>query len=281
MKVNTFIVGAPKAGTTSLHDYLNHHPDVSMSSVKEPNFFSSNEVESLYYNSSPISNINDYHQLFNLDKKVIGEASVSYLFYEEVPRRIYEYNSDAKIIIMLRDPIHRAHSHYLMDARLGFCNSSIEYIFSEPERFPQFFQQFFELGLYTEQINKFLLTFKKENILILFYEDLEKDTKSVVEEVYRFLGLEKIDFDIHRENTFLGARNNFISILYKQKLLRKIANILFNKLLVRKIKKVLFNKKKKPKLEIGFMVKLFSYFKEDINRLEELLKKDLSHWKVK
>ena len=53
-----------------------------------------------------------------------------------------------------------------------------------------------------------------------------------------------MDFDIHRENTFLGARNNFISILYKQKLLRKIANILFNKLLVRKIKRFFLTKKR-------------------------------------
>jgi transcription termination factor NusB len=90
-----------------------------------------------------------------------------------------------------------------------------------------------------------------------------------------------MEFDIHRENTFLGARNNLISFIYKQKLLRKIANIFFNKLLVRNIKKVLFNKKKKPKLKIEFMLQLYSYFKEDINQLEELLKKDLSHWKVK
>ena len=72
MKVNTFIVGAPKAGTTSLHYYLNQHADVSMSSVKEPNFFSSKEVESLFYNSKCIDDSNDYHGLFTKEKRQIA-----------------------------------------------------------------------------------------------------------------------------------------------------------------------------------------------------------------
>ena len=143
MKVNTFIVGAPKAGTTSLHYYLNQHADVSMSSVKEPNFFSSKEVESLFYNSKCIDDSNDYHGLFSKEKRqIIGEASVSYLYYEKVPNRIHDYNSEAKIIIMLREPVERSFSHYLMDYRLGFCSVKLEDIIANPQIYPQFFQQY-------------------------------------------------------------------------------------------------------------------------------------------
>ena len=129
MKVNTFIVGAPKAGTSSLHFYLNQHPEICMSSVKEPNFFSAKEVENLYYNSQIVSSTKDYNSLFESDVKIKGESSVSYLYYKEVAKRIYEYNAKAKIIIMLRKPVDRLFSHYLMDKRLGLCSVSLQEIY--------------------------------------------------------------------------------------------------------------------------------------------------------
>ena len=136
MKVNTFIVGAPKTGTTSLYYYLNQHTNVCMSSIKEPNFFSAKEVNSLFYKSQIVDDINEYHKLFSQNKKqIIGEASVSYLFFDEVPNRIYKYNPKAKIIILLRNPIERALSHYLMDFRLGFCSENFEDIIAQPEIF--------------------------------------------------------------------------------------------------------------------------------------------------
>ena len=64
MKVNLFIVGAPKAGTTSLHFYLQQHPDVCMSVIKEPNYFTAKEVQKLYYDISPINCEDEYHSNF-------------------------------------------------------------------------------------------------------------------------------------------------------------------------------------------------------------------------
>ena len=114
MKVDFFIVGAPKAGTTSLYHYLNQHPAIEMSRIKEPNFFSSKSLKEsgTYYRSIIVDNQEDYHSLFNLGNEgvLFGDASVSYLFYNDVANKIKNYNHLAKIIIVLRNPIERAFS---------------------------------------------------------------------------------------------------------------------------------------------------------------------------
>ena len=129
MKVDFFIVGAPKSGTTSLYHYLNEHFDVEMSSQKEPDFFSDESLQKqgMYYGRNRVDTIGKYNALFEKEDVILrGEASVSYLYYEDVPKKIKEYNHDGKIIIILRNPIDRAFSHYLMDYRLGLISESFE-----------------------------------------------------------------------------------------------------------------------------------------------------------
>ena len=94
MKVDFFIVGAPKAGTTSLYHYLNEHLEIEMSSQKEPNYFSDEALkrQGMYYRKNRIDNLEKYHDLFtNKAVKLRGEASVSYLFYDDVPQKIKDY----------------------------------------------------------------------------------------------------------------------------------------------------------------------------------------------
>ncbi|MFM9056644.1 MAG: sulfotransferase domain-containing protein, partial [Bacteroidota bacterium] len=117
-KTGFFIVGAAKAGTSALHHVLSLHPGVSMSSVKEPNFFSWDLIEQqqLYYETPQIRTEDSYEALFQGHPgRLRGEASVSYLYYPAVAKRLYDYNPSAKIIIVLREPISRAQSHYGMD----------------------------------------------------------------------------------------------------------------------------------------------------------------------
>ena len=134
MKVDFFIVGAPKAGTTSLYHYLNEHPQVEMSLQKEPDYFSEAAIQEqgIYYGKNRIDTEEKYNTLFNTQKKdvIFGEGSVSYLFYPTVAQDIKAYNSMAKIIIMLRNPIDRAFSHYLMDFRLGLLSDRFKDVFN-------------------------------------------------------------------------------------------------------------------------------------------------------
>ncbi|MGC6490594.1 MAG: sulfotransferase domain-containing protein [Flavobacteriales bacterium] len=279
MKVNTFIVGAPKAGTTSLHHYLNQHTQVSMSSIKEPDFFSCREVSSLFYNSKSIQNSKDYEKLFDETKPILGEASVSYLFYQDVPKRIKDYNKDAKIIIMLRQPIERAFSHYLMDSRLGYCHLEFDHIFKCQEKYPQFFQQYFELGLYHDQVKRYITAFGKENVKILFYDDFKKDTSLVMKEVFDFLNVDNLSLNYSIQNPFVLPSNTLVAFLYKFDWLRKSFNIIFTKQNIKRIKKLVFSKKEKPKVSEHMSTVLKDYYLEDIGKLESLLKTDLSHWK--
>ena len=166
MLPNFIIAGAPKAGTTSLYHYLSEHPEVFMSDPKEVNFFSKEEIDAqgLYYDIFKAGNISEYKKLFiNANgKKAVGEASVSYLYYQEVPQKIKRIIPDAKIIIALRSPVERAFSHYLMDLRLGYIELSFEdvvYKRVEHKYLNLYYQQYVELGFYFEQVRRYIKCF--------------------------------------------------------------------------------------------------------------------------
>ena len=282
MKVNTFIVGAPKTGTTSLYYYLNQHTNVCMSSIKEPNFFSAKEVNSLFYKSQIVDDINEYHKLFSQNKKqIIGEASVSYLFFDEVPNRIYKYNPKAKIIILLRNPIERALSHYLMDFRLGFCSENFENIIAQPEIFPQYYQQYLELGNYFLQLKRYLNVFNENQLSIVFYDDLKSNSRKVMKHIFSFLEIEFQDLDYSIQNSFLSPSNIFVSELYKFNSLRKIVKSLFPESFLSLVKSIFFSNNSKPTFSDSIIKQLNAYYKSDIVELEKLLNKDLSKWDLK
>jgi hypothetical protein len=250
-----------------------------MSTVKEPNFFSSKEVSSLYYDSKSIDNTKSYHSLFSENNKIMGEASVSYLFYEDVPKRIHDYNEGAKVIIMLRAPLERALSHYLMDCRLGFCNLSLEDIFSNKEKYPQFFQQFIELGLYNSQLERYLSVFGKDRVKIIFYSDFKIRTAQIMNEVTDFLDIEKLDIDFTIQNPFLSPSSSLVSFLYKFNWIRKSVKFLISKKSLELVKKRVFLKKNKPIFSNELKSKIRAYYLADIEKLESLIEVDLSRWK--
>ena len=281
MKANTFIVGAPKAGTTSLHYYLDQHKDVCMSTVKEPNYFSYEEVSSLFYDATSISNTTSYHKLFKEEKKVLGEASVSYLFYDNIPKRIYEYNAKANIIIMLRNPVERAISHYLMDQRLGYCSLSLDDIINNRDIHRLFFQQYLELGLYYQSVKRYLDTFGEDQVHILFYTDFKRDTKRLMSDVFHFLKIDDATLDFSVQNSFLSSNNAFISYAYKLSWVRKGLKYLIPKRYVRSVKNYFFTKHDKPTFSDSLLAQMNAFYLRDITQLESLLNLDLSQWKKK
>ena len=285
MKVDFFIVGAPKAGTTSLYKYLNQHQDVVMSSVKEPNYFSNEELESqdLYYASKNITDEKDYHSLFqaNGEKKKLGEASVSYLFYPKVSKRIFTYNKDARIIIILRNPVDRAYSHYKMDFRLGFVKRDFEdLVLNNNKEGSLFYQQYIDLGLYHQQVKSYIDEFGSTNVCVMFYEDLKKDRATFVNNIFSFLNLKSdsnINFNLKYNKSKLPS-NNFMRYLYSISLVRKTASFLFNERLINFINKNFF-RESNQEIESKVRHKLNQVFLNDIFMLEKLLNKDLSSWR--
>ena len=286
MKVDFFIVGAPKAGTTSLYHYLNQHADIEMSSEKEPDFFSNSSLrqQGLYYGKNPIDTIEKYHSLFKKEDVILrGEASVSYLFYEEVPKNIFAYNPDAKIIIMLRSPIDRAFSHYLMDYKLGLNSESFEAIIqkkSEHKNANLFYQQYIKLSEYTSQIKRYLEVFKKQNILVIDYDEFKKQNSDTVNSVFVFLGLNsKQKFSYKKKyNTYNRPRNSFIRYVYSLVSLRKILVRIFPDFLILMFREFLFTSDKKPKLNKLTRDALKKHFASDVRALSKLLNKDFAKW---
>ncbi len=288
-KPNFFIVGAPKAGTTSLHRYLESHPDICMSTVKEPNYFSATEIEqdNLYYDDAPhfIDEIK-YLELFEncKDVHIIGEASVSYLFYPNIASKIHTFNADSKIIIVLRNPIERAYSHYLMDYTSGYFNNTFDEIVQKQGNLkdPSIYQQVVELGLYVSQVKRYMEVFERENILILFQEEMFKDTENTVQLVYKFLNVDnsvllKTDKKLHAYKEPKGFLAKF---LYRSTFFKSIIRKFVSKDIKLKLKNLLVKERVKPKMSNEARGELLRLYKNDVQELESLLNIDLKEiWK--
>ena len=286
MLVDFFIVGAPKAGTTSLFYYLNKNKGICMSSIKEPNFFSSQDlkIQKIYYDSLILDNLKEYERIFTPKNKqqIIGEASVSYLFYPNVANRIFDYNARSKIIIILRDPVERAFSHYSMDLRLGHVKQSLDELFDLGlnNKDNLFFQQYILLGQYYEQVNRYIEVFGRENICVKFYDELKLDASSFYSDILKFLQQENdhnIDFNQPFNKSKLPS-NKFIKWLYSWPIIRKIS-LIFLPLSVIEFININFFKENNNIITNDLKSKLHSFFLEDIEKLEKLLSKDLKSWK--
>ena len=284
--VDFFIVGAPKAGTTSLYHYLNEHPEIEMSSQKEPDFFSDEALQNqkLYYGKNRINTIEKYHSLSKREDNILkGDASVSYLFYKDVPHKIIEYNPNAKIIIMLRNPIDRAFSHYLMDYRLGLISASFDSIIYKQSKVKNahlFYQQYIQVSEYSNQIKRYLEVFSRKNIYFIDYDDFKNETSDIIKNIFLFLDLNS-NFQPNlrkKYNTYTENKNMIIRYTYSFLPLRKLLSNILPKKLIEKIISFIFISNKKPKLSEKNIYFLKKYFENDVSELSILLNKDFTKW---
>lgn len=198
-KPNIFIVGAPKTGTSSLFHYLDQHPEVFMSKYKEPCFFASDFESPTYIKTEA-----QYLALFSdvSDEKWIGEATTTYLYSKNAASEIKDFSPEAKILIMLRNPIDMIYS--LHSQRLYELLEDIEdfdkAIDAEEDRkqgkrlpdgfaYPKEYLLYREIAKYSIQVKRYLDIFKKENVHIIIYDDFNKDTEGEFKNVCQFLGI--------------------------------------------------------------------------------------------
>ncbi|MBK9639488.1 MAG: sulfotransferase domain-containing protein [Bacteroidetes bacterium] len=282
-----FIVGAPKAGTTALHLFLDKHPEVCMSTDKEPNYFSHKEIKEqlLYYKKTNSTTESEYLSLFHPTPKtkIAGEGSVSYLFYPMVPERIKNFSPDAKIIISLRNPVQRAFSHYQMDYSLGYVNETFEQIFRNGQSHPKtgnHFQQYFLLGNYGTQVERYLKTFGDTNVLIILHQDIIQSPKQVIQKLCHFLGIDDslLPAEIEQHNVTMAGKNKIIQWLYKQKLFRKTIGVLVSEQSKAKVKSLLFSKQDLPQLDQKLAVELQQYYRDEMLLLQRISTLDIKNW---
>jgi hypothetical protein len=201
---NFLVIGAPKAGTTSLYHYLRQHPQVYMSPVKEPKFFafeaakpsSSRRKRDRVRTSHLITDIEEYRVLFAgvSDEKAIGEASPQYLYVSGAAGRIRRYLPEARLMAVLRNPVDRAYSHHLHLVREGFERLSFsEALKKEEERIRDNWPMMWHYknrGFYHEQLTRYYELFEAEQIRVYLYEDLKEDPVGMMRSIFRFLGVD-------------------------------------------------------------------------------------------
>jgi Sulfotransferase domain len=198
--INFFVIGAQKAGTTSLHFYLNNFRDITLPAVKESPFFSKSS------SNSYCDFFSDAYQNVKTNS-IIGKVTPQYSCYLSTAQNIYKYNSNAKIILIARNPIDRAYSHYMMNKRRGIEHLSFEErvstILEDGSAFDNFettindisYDTKYELnkilvwGCYGEILQAYSEYFLSDSILIIDSAELENNTSNVVNQIRNFLEL--------------------------------------------------------------------------------------------
>lgn len=177
---NFFVIGAPKAGTSSLYDYFNAHPEIYMTRMKEPRYFCYRGQENrLEY---PVRTLEEYEAEYAgvTDEKAIGDASARYFEFANPAERIHALIPEAKIIISLRDPVGRAYSIYQMNLRNMGRNEGKTFL--EALETDKALRRFYFDGL-----KPFYDLFDREKIKVVFFNDLVTDTAETVRGLFEFL----------------------------------------------------------------------------------------------
>lgn len=282
---NFFIVGAPKAATTSFYYYLNRIPKIFMSPVKEPNYFSTNLMLD-DYTAKPIRDKQKYLSLFKKVKneKIIGEASTLYLSDPKAPKLIHQVAPLARIIIILRDPIERIYSEYLMLVRLGQSKLSFHKELQKvlgknyEETNPKFSLY---SGLYTASLKRYLDIFGINQVKIIIFEEFVKHPKETVTDTLRFLNVDSHlnDFKGELHNQYAIPRGVISQYILKSETVKLITGKIIPKSL-RTFTRENFLVKKQSKEEMDSKDKetLIKFYKDDVKQLQIILKRKLT-WK--
>jgi hypothetical protein len=308
---NFFIVGAPKAGTTSLYAYLEQHPQIYMSPLKETYYFASEvRVENFSADErarvtreahglaqylrgdmrtkrfgAVVSSWDDYLKLFQQarDEIAIGEATPHYLWSETAARNIAARIPHARIIISLRNPVDRAFSNYLHMLTAGATRRSFrEQIDANLRCTDKKFGldwPFLEFGQYTQQIQRYLEQFPRTQIHISLYEDLEGAPERLMSDLFAFLGVDR-DFGTNvsrRHNQPAIPKSAAAAYAMKLPLLPRMVKIVPAPMRQR-LRSLLLRSRASLAMDPTDRAFLTDYYREEIGKLAALLDRDLSGW---
>ena len=197
--LNFLVIGAQKCGTTALDRYLRKHPQIGLPPKKELHFF---DTPHYFVSDSPYKH---YHKHFNFKTKklIYGEITPSYIYCQESPRRIYEYNPRIKIVAIIRNPVDRAYSHWNMNRKHGIDTLPFEEaIAQEKERalhtrpYQDLVFSYTDRGFYSEQIRRYQRYFKDHNLHFVCYDDLKNKPTETLESICAFLGVNPLNIPI-------------------------------------------------------------------------------------
>ncbi len=261
------IIGAMKAGTTSLFHYLADHPHICPAVTKEPEFFSENQGHARKFDK--------YEDCFRPNYKMHSyclDASTGYTKYpseRNVPKSIFEYGIKPKFIYVLRNPIKRIESQY------NFMQK-----YDKPWSYNDNLSYLLDLSKYAMQLDQYMHFFKREDVLLLDFEELKIAPQSVLKKVYTFLELDFYNSNKINKQYNKTRKETLKADRYKKKVDARFAA--FPKIF-RDVLKFLISKKYRIKpmiLNESQKNNIYLALREDIERLKKVYNFSTSHWKL-
>lgn len=298
MLPNFYIAGGARGGSTSLFAYCKAHPQIFMSQIKEPNFFSygygkvpyAGPGKKRFYETS-IKDLTTYQALFGQagNALAVGEASINYMLHPEACAGIRATSPDAKLIFTLRQPVERAWSSF-QRSRSGGAEKEPDFLtawrddnrrraaghWSDIHRYK---------SLYGQHLKIWFSTFPREQIKIILFDDLRADTKAVMREVFTFLGVNP-DFEpdtsiIHNQTGEIAnpvLRKLWFGTTRLRARLAPLLPLTWRGLFFPLIARSQNIKRPKERLHPDLKMMLTKELREDILSLQDLIGRDLSIW---
>jgi hypothetical protein len=278
-----FVVGAPKAGTTSIYTYLREIPGIHMSRVKEPHYFARRIVPT-GGRHRPIRDKTAYLKLFKgaAPSDLLGEASPTYLHDPEAPTLIHEASPHARILVTLRDPVDLIFSLYVLAVGRGVIRDSLTAALSrrlngEPVDWHRPHLRV-EYGFYYEALCRYHAIFGASRVKVLIFEELAHDPAGTMRSVVRFLGLPEPNFDRELEiyNRSAVPRTRLARKLLANRKITRTAERLISPQLRRYLREYLLVRPiTKPAMEHAARDTLVALYAEDVAKTARLLGRSL------
>jgi len=270
---NFLIIGAAKAGTTSLYHYLRQHPDVYMSPVKEPRYFWS---EGLAEGRLEIVSREGYERLFDdvTSERAVGEATTHYLNSPSAPGRIAAELHDVRLVVSLRNPADRAYSSYLGRLQGGEEQCGVE----EAMRPGSYYLQ---SSLYYPNLSRYFERFPRSRIKVLLFDELAANPRAVMQDLYEFLGVDPtFDVDVATLHNRAAVPRSIVAnrIVVRTGLFvhRLLPPSMRDTGITGRIQR-LFLRRPEP-LSPAIRRQLLEQFRDDIGKTSALIGRPLSHW---
>lgn len=292
-----FIVGAPRSGTTSMYHYLSEHPEIFMSARKEPHFFGT-DLSAPTTNHKLFRKENNYLNLFSKskDEKIIGEASVYYLYSKKAAKNIYKYNPKSKILIMLRSPVEVIESLYKMNYFSGQEKNTTlkQALVAESKRKKglgfskriNFLKESFyyqDLVRYCEQVKRYKQIFNDKAIKIIIFDDFKSNPQKTYVETLKFLGVDdgfKPNFKVHNASSI--PRNLFIQNITSSFIIHPLQQTglltLIPERFLENVKKSFRKDEKMSFMNEGLRKMLKKKYKPEIKKIEKTINMNLGPW---
>jgi hypothetical protein len=272
---NLIVVGAQKCGTSSLHRYLNTHPEIAMSADKELDFFGGPQFANWE------RGLGWYRAQFDPEAPVRGESSPSYAAHPFVfgtPERIQEAVPNAKLIYLVRDPIERLLSQYVHLVTAGEERRSLAQIFAER---PLEHTAYVLMSSYWLQLERYLEQFSSEQVLVVDQEDLRHQRARTMARIFRFLGVDASfvsddwQRELHRSSVKreprLAGPGGRAGVRLLRRLPRRVS---------KRLEPLVTRPAERPVLEASLRTRLEATLRPEVERLREHTGEAFAGWSV-